>query len=502
MSDFSYDNFNYESLPFPDSHPDQLASIASLFGINSKAVKQARILELGCASGGNIIPIASHYPDCNIVGIDLSQEQVKQGQQHIKELGLNNITLAAKSIMDINDQDGLFDYIICHGTYSWVPSDVRDKILDICKNNLHKNGIAYVSYNTLPGWNMVNTVRDMMLFHTQQFADQKQKITQARGIIEFISSALEDDKTPHSDFMRNEIKFIKNQPDSYILHEYLAENNHPLYFHQFMALAKDKNLSYLADAQLHNMYSDNFPSKVSQQLANVPDIIATNQYMDFIRNQRFRSTLLCHAEAPIDRNLQAEDIKNYYLSFNGENAAALSSKELAEGIAVNFESKNISLQLKQTISKMALSLLIKQSPGRLHYKDLINEISERLNTEQSLIEKQLNNDINFMRLVLGGMIDINLSPAAFILEVRDQPETTTLVRHQASKQNRVTNQLHQSITVNLFERSMLLQMDGKTHISDMINKILIQSENKQSRPEVESLCQQALIRFSQQALLT
>lgn len=186
--------------------------------------------------------------------------------------------------MDINDQDGLFDYIICHGTYSWVPSDVRDKILDICKNNLHKNGIAYVSYNTLPGWNMANTVRDMMLFHTQQFTDQQQKITQARGIIEFITSTLEGDKTPHSDFVRNEIAFIKDQPDSYILHEYLEKYNHPLYFHQFMALAKDRNLSYLADDQLHNMYSDNFPSKVSQQLANVPDIIATNQYMDFIRN--------------------------------------------------------------------------------------------------------------------------------------------------------------------------------------------------------------------------
>jgi methyltransferase-like protein len=64
----------------------------------------------------------------------------------------------------------------------------------------------------------------------------------------------------------------------------------------------------------------------------------------------------------------------------------------------------------------------------------------------------------------------------------------------------VTNQLHQSIAVNLFERSILFQMDGKTNISDMVNKVLAQSENKQSKPDVESLCQQALIRFSQQAL--
>lgn len=500
MSNFSYDNFNYESLPFPSSHPDQLASTARLFGINSNAVKHSRILELGCAAGGNIIPIASNYPDCEIVGIDLSTEQIKQGQQHIKALGLRNITLAAKSIMDMSDDDGLFDYIICHGTFSWVPSDVRDKILHICKHNLQKNGIAYVSYNTLPGWNMVNTVRDMMLFHTQQFTDQQQKITQARGIIEFITSALEEDKTPHSDFMRNEIKFIKSQPDSYILHEYLAENNHPLYFHQFMALAKDKHLSYLADAQLHNMYSDNFPSKVSQQLTNVPDIVATNQYMDFIRNQRFRSTLLCHAEASIDRNLQAKDIKNYYLSFSGNNTMALSNAELEEGVAINFESKNISLQLKRTISKLALSILVEQSPGRLHYKDLITEVSKRLNTEQSLIEIQLDSDVNLMRLVLAGMIEVNVSAANFTLTISDKPKATALTRYQASNFNRVTNQLHQSIAISPLEKILISQMDGNTHISDLISYTLDKAKNEQSKLEIEFLCQQAFVRLSKLAL--
>jgi len=501
MSDFSYDSFNYESLPFPNSHPEKLASIANLFGIKSKAIQQAKVLELGCAAGGNIIPIASNYPECSITGIDLSAEQIKQGQQQIEDLGLNNINLETKSIMDINDNDGLFDYIICHGTYSWVPSDVRDKILQICKNNLHKNGIAYVSYNTLPGWNSVNSVRDMMLFHTQKFSDQQQKITQARGIIDFITSALVKDKTPYADFMRDEIKFIKNKPDSYILHEYLAENNHPLYFHQFMTLAQENNLSYLADAQLHTMFSDNFPDKVSQQLASVPDIIATNQYMDYIRNQRFRSTLLCHAEAPINRNLQAEDIKNYYLSFISENKAALSDKELVEGVAIDFDSKNISLQLKRTVSKLALSILIELSPSRLHYTALISEISERLNMEQTLIEQHLNSDINLMRLVLAGMIDINAHPANFTLAITEKPKTTALVRYQAAKLNRVTNQLHQSILISPFEQSLLIQLNGDIHINDMMNNILAQADNTLEKPELAALCQQALLRFSKHALL-
>ena len=339
-----------------------------------------------------------------------------------------------------------------------------------------------------------------MLFHTQNISDQQQKVTQARGVIEFITNALISDKTPHADFMRSEVKFIKSKPDHYILHEYLAEDNHPLYFNQFMALAKEKELNYLADAPLYTMFSDNFPEDVSKQLANVPDIITTNQYMDFIRNQRFRSTLLCHAEAPIDRNLQAEDVKNYYLSFNGENKSVLSGKELVEGVAIGFDSKNISLQLKRTVSKLALSILIELTPGRLHYTALINEISERLSIEQSLIEKSLNSDVNLMRLVLAGMIDINVHPARFTLEITDTPKTTALVRYQASKLNRVTNQLHQSILISPFEQNLLIQMDGNTHISDIVNNIFIQIGSKQPKPEIKALCQQALLRFSKHAL--
>jgi methyltransferase-like protein/SAM-dependent methyltransferase len=500
MSDFSYDNVQYDSLPFPNSHPEKLDTIANLFGIKSHAFQHSRILELGCAAGGNIIPIASNFPKCSITGIDLSTEQIKQGQQQVEGLGLDNITLEAKSILDINNDDGLFDYIICHGTYSWVPGNVRDKILDICKNNLQKNGIAYVSYNTLPGWNPVNSVRDMMLFHTQNIADQKDRVTQARGVIEFISNALVADKTPHADFMRNEVKFIKSKPDHYILHEYLEENNHPIYFNQFMALAKDKGLNYLADAQLYTMFSDNFPEVVSKQLANIPDIIATNQYMDFIRNQRFRSTLLCHAETPIDRNLQAENIKDYYLSFNGENKAVLSDEDLVEGIVVSFDEKNISLQLKRTVSKLALSILIELSPSRLHYTTLITELSERLSMEPSLVEKNLNSDVNLMRLVLAGMIDINIAAVNFTLAIDDKPKVTTLVRHQAAHLNRVTNQLHQTIWVNQLEQNLLIQMDGLTSIGDIISYISANSPDYQSKIALEAQCQQAITHLRKQAL--
>src|SRR4051812_23249973 len=54
----SYDEVPYESHPYPQTHPSRLAAVATLFGLRPPPVETARVLELGCAAGGNLIPMA------------------------------------------------------------------------------------------------------------------------------------------------------------------------------------------------------------------------------------------------------------------------------------------------------------------------------------------------------------------------------------------------------------------------------------------------------------
>ena len=140
----SYDEMPYTSYPFADTHPSRLAAIAQIFGLNPPALENARILELGCASGGNLTPLALYYPNMQLVGVDYSSVQVNEGIEAIKKLGLKNVELKHMSIADITPELGLFDYIICHGVYSWIPKEVQDAILRVCNENLVKNGVAYV----------------------------------------------------------------------------------------------------------------------------------------------------------------------------------------------------------------------------------------------------------------------------------------------------------------------------------------------------------------------
>ena len=166
-----YDEFAYVSRAHPQTHPSRLAALAKLFGMQPAPLSGCRVLELGCASGGNLLPMAAQTPSASFLGIDLSGRQIADGQAVIAELGLSNIGLRHLGIAHVDESLGKFDYIIAHGVYSWVPQEMQEKILSICKENLAPNGVAYVSYNTYPGWRMRGMIRDMMLYHARPFGE-------------------------------------------------------------------------------------------------------------------------------------------------------------------------------------------------------------------------------------------------------------------------------------------------------------------------------------------
>ena len=151
----SYDRLPYEARSYPRTHPDRLATMATLVGMRPPPVPGCRVLELGCAAGGNLLPMASALPESTFVGIDLSARQVGEGQRLIEAFELRNVRLEVGTILEVDESWGVFDHIICQGVHSWVPTRVRDKILAVCAHHLTANAVAYISYNTHPGIEMI-----------------------------------------------------------------------------------------------------------------------------------------------------------------------------------------------------------------------------------------------------------------------------------------------------------------------------------------------------------
>jgi len=131
-----YDRLAYVNQPIAQTHPDRLALLARLHGMEPAPLERARVLDLGASEGGNIIPMAMTLPSAEFTGIDLAALPVERGQRAIQELGLRNVRLLQKDLLDVDACFGKFDYIIAHGLYAWTPPVVRDKILAgrrVCK---------------------------------------------------------------------------------------------------------------------------------------------------------------------------------------------------------------------------------------------------------------------------------------------------------------------------------------------------------------------------------
>src|SRR4029079_13501853 len=158
----SYDEVPYRSHPFAQTHPARLAPTAFLFGMKPAHTDHCRVLEIGCASGENLLPMANQFPDSEFVGIDLSAVQIAAAQSTVEALELNNVRLLHADLRSLPDDLGMFDYVIAHGVYSWVSDETQHALLKLCGQRLRPHGVAYVSYNTYPGWHMRGMIRDMM----------------------------------------------------------------------------------------------------------------------------------------------------------------------------------------------------------------------------------------------------------------------------------------------------------------------------------------------------
>lgn len=175
-----YDQLAYPSYPLPYCQPTRLAAMARLMGLQAPPIAGARVLELGCASGGNLIPLAARHPETRFVGVDLSSRHIELGAQQIRQLQLRNIELRQGDLATEVFEPRAYDFIVCHGVFSWVPEHVQQGIFRILAESLTANGIAAISYNVLPGWHYKRITRDICLHYAGNGGTPDERAARAR----------------------------------------------------------------------------------------------------------------------------------------------------------------------------------------------------------------------------------------------------------------------------------------------------------------------------------
>ena len=297
-----YSELGYKSMPFPYTTPATLEAYAALVGISAPNPKTARVLELGATYGGNIISQALFNPDATFVGIELSQEQVEKGNEVIANAGLTNVSLVQSDIASIGSEIGTFDYIIAHGVYSWVDDGVKDALLRLIDEHLAEDGIAYISYNTYPGWYTMDEVRQLMMFSNRdktQF-NHKEKVLHGKTIGSIVGSQIlkyDNLKERNSKFL-GALRSVMQKDEYYVGHDHLEPNNDPVYFYQFNDHLGAHNLAYLCDADLTLSMVRSFDADIADTLDKLAlnDHVAQEQYLDFMLDTTFRKSIICKAK--------------------------------------------------------------------------------------------------------------------------------------------------------------------------------------------------------------
>src|SRR5215471_5490626 len=422
----SYDEFPYVSFPFPQSHPDRLATIGWLFGMEPARVEACRVLEVGCASGGNLLPMAASLPDSHFVGIDFSPIQIQRGLADVKALGLSNIELLAMDIMDFSEAHGEFDYIIAHGVYSWVPNAVQERLLEICARQLKPSGIAYVSYNTLPGWRMRSVVRDAMTYHTRGLVEPAKRVAQARAVLEFLAETVKDDTSAYGLALRAEADHLRKQADYYILHDHLEEVNEPLYFHQFIERASHHGLGYLGEANFAMMLGGGFSQRVNETLARVaPEILKREQFIDFLRARTFRETLLVHRGVQLNRKISPDRVMALRVASRAKPVRA--QPDLHSHTVEEFESPDGKVNTANRLTKAALLTLAECWPVSMGFNEL--DAAARIRADlpgPSTLDQRGRLAFEILQCFAAGVLELHYAKSPFVAVAGERPEGSAL----------------------------------------------------------------------------
>ena len=494
----SYEELTYPSYSFAQTHPDRLATLGWLFGLTPAAVDHCRVLELGCSAGGNLIPMAATLPHSEFVGIDFSATTISRGVADIAALQLTNIRLLQMDIRDLEPTFGTFDYIIAHGVYSWVPADARESVLAICARQLGSNGIAYVSYNTLPGWHARGAVRDAMRYHTRQIADVKTKVLQARAMLDFLAESLQATASTWGAMLLEEAQRVRQMPDGYIYHEHLETVNDPVYFHEFIKHAAKHGLRYLAEADFRSMLGGDLSPEVGHTLARIaPDLLQREQFLDFLRNQTFRQTLLTHQSATLTRKVSPERIFGLRIATQAQPVSA-SPDENSDAPEVFRAPEGGSLTTGRPFTKAAMMALAQDSPAAIGFDALFGLAQARLGARHAAGNDDRNAlASDLLQAFAAGVVELHSMPSPFVTQPGTQPQASAVAILQASRGAQVTNLRHDWITIDNETRRLLPMLTGGRSEQELA---MLAWPNAPAHEALEKL-RQALSRLARQALL-
>ncbi|MDG1482857.1 MAG: class I SAM-dependent methyltransferase [Myxococcota bacterium] len=449
----AYDALPYTGEAYPQTHPSALFAAGWLLGMSPADPQQCRVLEIGCADATNLIAMAAGLPQSTFVGVDGSAVQIASGQALIAALGLVNITLHVADLRDFAPPPGSFDYVITHGVYSWVAPDAQAALLALCRTALTEQGIAYVSYNALPGWHACRVVRDLMRYHASKFESLPEQLRQARAILAFVAKSAV--QPVYARTLQSFVPYLDRIDDDYLFHDYLEANNDPRMLREFVDEAVAAGLTYLGDAELHRMAGLDLPVSVRAQIeAFTDDPVDQEQYLDLVSDRTLRRTLLCRDGVAPQRSLDLS--RAHRLSFT----TGLVEEAGSDPVTFRHRRTRDAVVIADPVRVEALRILQAHAPQPVPFVTLALAVGAG-GLEGLLLQG-----------VLQGVVAAYDAPIPVTGKVGEYPEVWWLARHLAAQGRPPISRLHHSVPpLSALDPLVIALLNGSRSLSDLVAEL-------------------------------
>lgn len=289
-----YQAKGYPPMSHPSSDPAVSAVAARIAGLASPVPSRSSILEIGCASGHNLLPLAERWPGSRFLGVDIANDAVETANRRAKDAGISNARFIAGDLRQLVFPGETFDYIIAHGVFSWVDDEVKEALLDFCARHLSPSGIAVISFNLMSGWEnrlpVVETVRRIMSEHD---------VGLIRGL-QILREVVPDEE------VRGIVDDMLAKGEDILGFDDFAPVNDPWPLDQFAAACVNRGLRWLGDSDP----AENIPSSLGEEdraslLPLVGDPLLMLMTADALAGSAFRSGVLCRHDAPVESRISA-----------------------------------------------------------------------------------------------------------------------------------------------------------------------------------------------------
>ena len=360
-----YHSHAYPAMSHPATDPSVMAVSAALAGLEVRPPPGSSILEIGCASGHNLLPLAARWPNCRFTGIDFSKSAIEDARETARLAEMPHVEFIEADLRDFVPGDGCgYDYIFAHGIYSWVPEDVQRALLDFCTKHLSSQGVALISYNTLPGWSLRKSIVDV----TRNLLVRSGK--QSHGEILALLAMATGSHTPYARHLNTVLHEMFGKGDDILPFDDFAPINDPCTFVDFVGKASQSGMRYLGESKL----AENFPLDLATYALEVLHSLAaepllSQQMIDVLTNRKFRRSILCRSDAPVRDRIPATTVLNFSIrcphlftrSANGAVLTCQSGNQLAsfdKPLAIALynilsETKTQSVPIHEVIGQMA-----------------------------------------------------------------------------------------------------------------------------------------------------